>query len=68
MCDYSHEREWRVAHDLTFDYTDIEFVILKDYKSMAMFPQDLKDAIGRDKFLLMDNYTRIEELWPVHNL
>ncbi len=68
LCDYSHEREWRVAHDLTFDYTDIEFVILKDYKSMAMFPQDLKDAIGRDKFLLMDNYTRIEELWPVHNL
>lgn len=35
---------------------------------MAMFPQDLKDAIGRDTFLLMDNYTRIEELWPVHNL
>ena len=27
-----------------------------------------KDAIGREKFLLMDNYTRIEKLWPVHIL
>lgn len=35
---------------------------------MAQFPKELKDAIGRDKFLLMDNYTKIETLWPVHRL
>jgi hypothetical protein len=35
---------------------------------MAKFPKELKDAIGRDKFLLMDNYKMIEKLWPVHNL
>lgn len=68
VCDYTHEREWRVPHDLTFDYDDIEFIVLKDYKDMAQFPKPLKDAIGRDKFLLMDNYTKIEELWPVHKL
>ena len=27
-----------------------------------------KDDIGRDKFLLMENYKKIEELWPVHKL
>ncbi len=29
--DYSHEREWRVPHDLKFDYDDIEFVIVQRY-------------------------------------
>ncbi len=66
LCDYTHEREWRVPHDLTFGYSDIEFVVLKDYKDMAQFPKNLKDAIGREKFIMMDNYIKIEELWPVH--
>lgn len=64
--DYTHEREWRVPHDFTFQYRDIKFVILKDYNDMAKFPQNLKDLIGRDKFILMDNYKKVEELWPVH--
>lgn len=67
-CDYTHEREWRVADDLGFEYDDIEFVVLPDYKAMAQFPKQLKDDIGRDKFLLMENYKKIEELWPVHKL
>ena len=41
---------------------------LPDYMAMARFPKELKDAIGREKFLLMDNYKMIEELWPVHKL
>lgn len=64
--DYSHEREWRVPHDFPFTYDDIAFIILNNYKDMAQFPKDLKDAIGRDKFILMDNYIHIEKLWPVH--
>lgn len=68
ICDYSHEREWRVAGDLTFEYDDISFIVLPDYNAMAKFPKELKDQIGRDKFLLMDNYKHIEELWPVHKL
>lgn len=67
-CDYSHEREWRVPHDLSFDYEQIEFIILDKYEDMAKFPKELKDSIGRSKFLLMDNYKMIEKLWPVHNL
>ena len=68
FCDYSHEREWRVTHDLEFEYEDVQFVVLPDYMAMARFPKELKDAIGREKFLLIDNYKMIEELWPVHKL
>lgn len=67
-CDYSHEREWRVPHDFPFEYNQIEFIVLNTYEDMAKFPKELKDKIGREKFLLMDNYKMIEKLWPVHNL
>lgn len=66
--DYSHEREWRVPHDFTFELNQIEFVILPTYKDMAEFPKELKDAIGREKFILMEVYRNIERLWPVHNI
>jgi hypothetical protein len=64
--DYSHEREWRVPHDFTFDLSRVSFVILDAYEDMAKFPKDLKDKVGRDKFVLMDMYRTIEELWPTH--
>lgn len=63
--DYSHEREWRVPKDLEFEYEDIEFIVLKNYKDMAKFPKALKDSIGRNKFLLMENYQQVERLWPI---
>ncbi|MCB9179535.1 MAG: terminase [Flavobacteriales bacterium] len=66
--DYSFEREWRVPHHFTFDPAKLEFVILNTYEDMARFPRELKDAIGRDKFILMDMYRKIEELWPTHLL
>ena len=66
--DYSHEREWRVPHSLTFEYSHVEFIVLDTYDDMAKFPKSLKDIIGREKFLLMENYRQIERLWPVHNL
>jgi Putative abortive phage resistance protein AbiGi, antitoxin len=64
--DYTHEREWRVPHDFQFDLSAIKFVVLPNYESMAAFPKDLKDGIGRDKFILADVYSNIEKLWPVH--
>jgi len=64
--DYTHEREWRIAHDFEFKLSQVEFVILKTYKDMAVFPKGLKDEIGREKFILMENYKLIEKLWPVH--
>ena len=66
LCDYTHEREWRVPHDLPFEYENIAFIILKNYTDMAQFPKEFKDAIGREKFILVDDYKNIERLWPVH--
>jgi hypothetical protein len=68
VVDYSHEREWRVPHELNFTYNKVEFIILNTYEEMAKFPKDLKDEIGRDKFLLMDNFRQIEKLWPTHKI
>ena len=64
--DYSHEREWRVPHDLTFKFSDVEFVIVNTYEDMAKLPKPIKDGIGRPKFLIMDIYRQIERLWPTH--
>ncbi len=66
--DYSHEREWRVPHDFTFDIQRINFVILDKYDDMARFPDNLKDTIGRNNFIFMDMYRKIEELWPTHQI
>lgn len=66
--DYSHEREWRVPHDFVFDLAQVEFVIVPNYEAVAKFPKDLKNAIGRKKFIMIEVYSQIEKLWPVHLL
>jgi len=66
--DYSHEREWRVPHEFTFDRTRVPFVILDTYEDMAKFPRELKNDIGRQNFILMDMYRKIEQLWPTHQI
>ncbi len=66
--DFSHEREWRVPHDVTFDLSKVCFVIVDKYEDMAKAPQDLKDGIGRENWLIMSNWERVEELWPVHQV
>lgn len=66
--DYSHEREWRVPHNFIFDRKRVPFVILDTYEDMARFPKELKDDIGRQNFILMDMYRKIEEIWPTHQI
>jgi hypothetical protein len=66
--DYSHEREWRVPHDFTFDRRRVAFVILDTYEDMAKFSRDLKDEVGRDNFILMEMYRKIEDLRLLHIL
>ncbi|WNY24943.1 hypothetical protein [Methanolapillus millepedarum] len=66
--DYTHEREWRVPGNLTFEYQDIEFVVVENYDCIEKIDSELKKEIGIEKFLVMDIYESIEKLWPVHNL
>lgn len=68
LSDYSHEREWRVPHDFTFELDQVQFVVVKCYEDIAKFPKELKDAIGRARFIIMDMYRKIEELWPTHQV
>jgi len=64
--DYSHEREWRVAKDFPFQYTYVRFVILDKYEDLDYIPEEIRNEIGLDKFIFMDTYRKIEELWPTH--
>ena len=44
--DYTHEREWRVPHDLEFELSHVEFLIVAQYEDMAKAPATLKNAIS----------------------
>lgn len=65
VLDFTPEREWRVPGNFTFEYTDIEFVVVEKYEQMARLPKYLKDGIGREKFLMMDVYREIHRRWPI---
>jgi hypothetical protein len=65
--DYSHEREWRVLKDMPFEYADVSFVIVDTYQDEARMPKEIKDAIGRENVVLMENYRKVNDLWPWHH-
>ncbi len=67
VIDYTHEREWRIAETLQFTYKDIAFIVLKSYKDIPDF-QEFINKIGEDKVILMDNYKKVETLWPLLNV
>lgn len=64
--DYSHEREWRIPKNFGFRYQYIQFVILKSVADLESIPKSIVTEIGTDKFIFMDTYKKIEELWPIH--
>lgn len=64
--DYSHEREWRVLHNVTFEYSDIAFIILPAPAYQSTMPTAAQQEIGEGKILFMSNYHKVEELWPTH--
>lgn len=64
--DYSHEREWRVAKDFSFQFQNVRFVILDKVTDLQKIPRNIIEEIGVEKFLFMDTYKKIEELWPTH--
>lgn len=68
VVDYTHEREWRVPEDLKFEYTDVEFIIVKTLDDFYSFPVELKKTLktANVKVIVMDNYKLVETLWPVH--
>ncbi|NUO19887.1 terminase [bacterium] len=66
--DYSHEREWRVPHNFTFELSAVQFVVVKSHQDVATVVNSIGTGLSQDKFLIMDMYKRIEELWPTHKI
>ncbi len=66
--DFTHEREWRVLHDFTFEYTDIAFIILPSSKNIPIISPKIQRTIGGNNILFMSNYLKIEEFWPTHHI
>ncbi len=66
--DYTYEREWRTPRDIAFTFSDVAFVTVDTYEDMARAPKVLKDFIGRENWIILSNYRKIEQLWPQHRL
>jgi hypothetical protein len=64
--DFSHEREWRVPHDLHFDLQKVCFVIVESHEDLARIPIEIRDAVGKENWLVMTNWQRVEEFWPTN--
>lgn len=60
--DYSHEREWRVPHNLPFSYQDVQFVIVDLHEDIEAAPEELRKAVALDNWIVMSNYRKIEEI------
>lgn len=64
--DYTHEREWRVPHDFHFKVDDIQFIVVAKATDISVILQSISWKIPEEKFLSIDMYNKIENLWPTH--
>jgi len=64
--DYTHEREWRVPHDFTFNINDIQFIVVAKNSDIEYIVNKIKWKIPKEKFLSIEMYKKIESLWPTH--
>jgi hypothetical protein len=64
--DYTHEREWRVPHDFTFKVDDIQFIVVAKNSDIEQIANKIKWKIPKEKFLSIEMYKKIENLWPTH--
>lgn len=68
IIDYTYEREWRLASDLQFEFHDLAFIFLSIHEDLATMPAQARHGVQADKWIIVSNYRKIEELWPQHNL
>jgi hypothetical protein len=62
--DWLHEREWRLPSSLNFEYSDIKYVIVDTVQDVTDVVQHIgTHHIPQDKFIPMDVYRTIEEVW-----
>lgn len=63
--DYSFEREWRIPKDLSFEYSDVEFVIIDTFSDLQDINSILHNNIPINKYIVLENYLRVGKIWPI---
>jgi hypothetical protein len=62
--DWLHEREWRLPTSLTFNFHDIECVIVESTQDINTVVEHIgAQHVPRHKFIAMDIYRTIQEAW-----
>lgn len=62
--DYLHEREWRLPGSLSFDYSDIEYVIVDSTEEVHEVALKIGEQhIRQNQIIPMESYRTITEAW-----
>lgn len=62
--DFLHEREWRLPRPLTFEYTDVKYVVVASVPDVIQVMQHIgTQHISVDRFIPMDVYRTIVTEW-----
>ena len=62
--DYLHEREWRLPSQFTFDYSDIEHVLVGSIKEATSVVHEIgSQNLPENKLIPLDTYEEIRKAW-----
>lgn len=62
-----HEREWRLPSSFTFDFSDIEYVIVESTQDVNRVVEQIgTQHVPRHKFIPMETYRTIQKAWSTH--
>lgn len=65
--DWLHEREWRLPTSLTFEYSDVEYVLVGSIQDSIQVVQRIgAQHVPEDKFIPMDVHRTIRKAWSEH--
>lgn len=67
--DWLHEREWRLPTSLTFNFNDIEYVVVESTQDVNTVVEHIgAQHVPRHKFIAMDIYRTIQKAWSTHQI
>ncbi len=62
--DWVHEREWRLPNSLTFEYSDVEYVIVESIQDAIRVVQRIgAQHVPEEKLIPMEVYRTIRQAW-----
>ena len=62
--DWTHEREWRLPDTMTFEYSDIKYVLVESIEDAGKIMQMVgTNSLPPDRFIPMEVYRTIKEAW-----